>query len=83
MSFRAAADSMTRILTPAFWAKQVESAIVFTRKSEQSGQAIKPFFMMMTMVGLTGYSMEYLMVGQYHAAERQKVIKHALANHHH
>jgi len=35
MSFKAAADSMTKILTPAFYAKQVQKAIDFTRKSEQ------------------------------------------------
>jgi len=39
--------------------------------------------MMMTVVGLTGYSMEYYAVGRFHAADRQKVIKAALASHQH
>jgi len=45
--------------------------------------SIAPLFAACTLIGVTGYAMEYTMVGKYHVAHKNALLKKAMENDHH
>ena len=51
---KSVASAASKIVSPGFYVQQYHAAINFTRLADKNGNAIKPFFIGMTLVGLTG-----------------------------
>jgi hypothetical protein len=73
---------LAQFANPAFYKNYYAGIVARTHKDIRAGSA-RPLFKAMLLVGCTGYVMEYGLVGRYHVADKQAVIKKALADHHH
>jgi hypothetical protein len=77
---------MLKALNPAVMKANYNAAMQnFTKwgSREIRKGSIVPFFSGMALVGVVGYTMEYTQVGKYHVAEKQAIVKKAMAAHHH
>eukprot|EP01033_Poteriospumella_lacustris_P018727 gene18727-13491_t len=75
-------SKVLQFVKPSFYAKQYARALEVTREEIHSG-SIRPLFKAMALIGFTGYSLEYALVGRHHVAEKQAIIKEAMKHHHH
>ncbi len=53
---------VTQFLKPAFYRNLFDQATVATRANLQAGN-IRPLFQAMVLIGVTGYTLEYALVG--------------------
>ena len=67
---------------PAMYKAYYAEIIKTTHKDIRAGSA-RPLFKAMLVVGLTGYTMEYGLVGRHHVMDRQAIVKKAMAEHAH
>ena len=75
-----------QLLNPAVLKGHYNAALanfkVWGGKQIKSG-SIEPFFLGCALVGVTGYTMEYVNVGRYHVMHKQELVKKAMEHAHH
>ena len=74
--------SLAQLANPAFYRNYYAGIVATTHKEIRAGSA-KPLFKAMAIVGLTGYCMEYSLVGRYHVMDKQAIVKKAMEGHGH
>jgi hypothetical protein len=74
--------SLAKFASPAYYSAVYAQIVANTHKEIVKGSA-KPLFQCIAIVGCVGYSMEYLMLGRYHVADKKAIVDKALAEHHH
>lgn len=55
-------SKVLQFVKPSFYAKQYARALEVTREEIHAG-SIRPLFKAMALIGFTGYSLEYALVG--------------------
>ena len=75
-------SSLTKFANPAYY-RGVYAGIVATTHKEIRAGSGKPLFKAMAIVGITGYCMEYSLVGRYHVMDKQALVKKAMEGHAH
>ena len=74
--------TVTQFANPAFYKTWYAGVVARTHKDIRAGSA-RPLFKAMLVVGITGYVMEYSLVGRYHVMDRQAIVKKAMEGHGH
>mmetsp|Transcript_71735 Transcript_71735/g.149766 ORF Transcript_71735/g.149766 Transcript_71735/m.149766 type:complete len:81 (-) Transcript_71735:174-416(-) len=72
----------TMLFSPKFY-QQWFAGVVSRARTDFIAGSPRPLFKGMLLVGVVGYTMEYTVVGRYHVMDKQKIVKEAMASHHH
>ena len=75
-------SSLAKFANPAYYRGVYADIIANTHKDIRAGSG-KPLFKAMAIVGITGYCMEYDLVGRYHVMDKQAIVKKAMEGHGH
>lgn len=75
-------SGVAQFANPGYYRGVYANIVATTHKELRAGSG-KPLFKAMAIVGITGYVMEYSLVGRYHVMDKQAIVKKAMADHHH
>jgi len=76
------AKGLSRFASPAYYAGEY-AKVVKSVSADFGAGSVRPLFQGMLLVGVVGYTMEYIAIGRYHVMDKQAAVKKALADLHH
>eukprot|EP00640_Fibrocapsa_japonica_P009643 CAMPEP_0113942944 /NCGR_PEP_ID=MMETSP1339-20121228/14970_1 /TAXON_ID=94617 /ORGANISM="Fibrocapsa japonica" /LENGTH=87 /DNA_ID=CAMNT_0000947641 /DNA_START=71 /DNA_END=334 /DNA_ORIENTATION=+ /assembly_acc=CAM_ASM_000762 len=66
-----------KLTTPAWYRASYQAWFNSYRPHIRNGSAV-PLFHLMVLVGVSGYTLEYLVLGQHHVAEEKQTLAKAM-----